>query len=102
MPLYEYRCTQCAHEFEVFHHVGDPGGPCPVCGGQPRRVFKSVGLIFKGSGFHTTDYRKSATKDGAAPKEPAKESSSESPSKSPNESTRKSTEETPKGGDTKS
>lgn len=58
MPLYEYRCTQCQHRFEVYHHVGGSGGPCPVCGGPTKRIFSSIGLIFKGSGFHTTDYRK--------------------------------------------
>src|SRR2546422_1848130 len=59
MPVYEYRCTRCDHLFEVTHEVGGTPGPCPVCGGSARRVFTSVGLIFKGSGFHTTDYRKS-------------------------------------------
>lgn len=72
MPLYEYRCTVCNHLFEVHHEVGGAPGPCPVCGGTPRRIFTSVGLIFKGSGFHTTDYRKpsaseeSRTKDAPA------------------------------------
>lgn len=70
MPLYEYRCTQCDHKFEVYHHVGGVAGPCPVCGGPAKRVFSSIGLIFKGSGFHTTDYRKTPTdgmkSDGAA------------------------------------
>jgi putative FmdB family regulatory protein len=65
MPLYEYRCTKCNHKFEVYHDVGGTAGPCPVCGGEVKRVFSSVGLIFKGSGFHTTDYRKSPSTDGA-------------------------------------
>ena len=65
MPVYEYRCTSCDHLFEVTHEVGGTPGPCPVCGGPARRVFTSVGLIFKGSGFHTTDYRKPSASDGA-------------------------------------
>ena len=65
MPLYEYRCTRCDHLFEVHHEVGGTPGPCPVCGGPARRVFTSVGLIFKGSGFHITDYRKPSPSDGA-------------------------------------
>lgn len=65
MPLYEYRCTQCDHLFEANHEVGGAPGPCPICGGPARRVFTSVGLIFKGSGFHTTDYRKPSPSDGA-------------------------------------
>ncbi len=66
MPLYEYRCARCDHHFEVYHAVGGSAGPCPVCGGPARRVFSSVGLIFKGSGFHTTDYRKKSSSDGEA------------------------------------
>ena len=71
MPTYEYRCLNCNHVFETLHEVGGDPGPCPNCGGTPQRLFTSVGLIFKGSGFHTTDYRK------AAPSQ-AKESSGES------------------------
>lgn len=83
MPLYEYRCENCGHTFDVTHAVGETPGPCPVCGGPARRLFTSVGLIFKGSGFHTTDYRKSSSPDGDAAKTPAKAPASESsPSKS--------------------
>jgi len=69
MPLYEYRCTKCNNVFDVHHEVGASPGPCPVCGGAPRRIFTSVGLIFKGSGFHTTDYPKPGAVDGASGKE---------------------------------
>jgi len=80
MPLYEYRCENCGHTFDVTHPVGGTPGPCPVCGGPARRLFSSVGLIFKGSGFHTTDYRKSSSPDGDAAKTPAKPAASESSS----------------------
>ncbi|MGH8631071.1 MAG: FmdB family zinc ribbon protein [Burkholderiales bacterium] len=80
MPLYEYRCTKCNHVFEVHHEVGASPGPCPVCGGTPRRIFTSVGLIFKGSGFYTTDNRKPGAVDGASGKEPTgKESARKEP-----------------------
>lgn len=70
MPLYEYRCTNCNHLFEVFHEVGGQPGPCPNCGTtSAHRVFTSVGLIFKGSGFHTTDYRRRSTPDGESTKD---------------------------------
>jgi putative FmdB family regulatory protein len=58
MPIYEYRCTQCQHIFERYQPVGDPVPTCPQCGSASKKVYASVGLIFKGSGFHTTDYRK--------------------------------------------
>jgi len=67
MPLYEYRCTQCHHDFEQQQPVGSPAPGCPRCGSPSRKVYSSVGLIFKGSGFHTTDYRKAAPpEDGPA------------------------------------
>ena len=80
MPLYVYRCTRCDHLFEVYHAVGGTPGPCPVCGGPARRVFTSVGLIFKGSGFHTTDYRKSPASDGADKKDADKKAPEKKPS----------------------
>jgi len=80
MPVYEYRCTSCDHLFEVTHEVGGTPGPCPVCGGPARRVFTSVGLIFKGSGFHTTDYRKSPASDGADKKDADKKAPEKKPS----------------------
>lgn len=89
MPLYEYRCANCNHVFERSHEVGGAPGPCPVCGGPARRIFTSVGLIFKGSGFHSTDYRRSSSGDGEAP----------TGTKTPGGSTEggSSTEATPKG-----
>lgn len=64
MPTYEYRCTQCEHVFDCPQRVGDPAPACPKCGSPTRKVFSSVGLIFKGKGFHSTDYRKPASVDG--------------------------------------
>lgn len=70
MPIYEYRCTRCGHQFDVTHAVGETVERCEKCGGPVRRVFSSVGIIFKGPGFHVTDYRKTpapAEGDGKAP-----------------------------------
>lgn len=58
MPIYEYRCTHCDHQFEVTHGVGSKVEHCERCGSPVRRVFSPVGIIFKGPGFHVTDYRK--------------------------------------------
>lgn len=58
MPTYEYRCDNCATNFDVvqsFHD--DPLTECPTCGSPVRKVFGSVGIVFKGSGFYKTDSR---------------------------------------------
>ena len=58
MPTYEYRCDSCDKTFDVvqsFHD--DPLTNCPTCGAPVRKVFGSVGIVFKGSGFYKTDSR---------------------------------------------
>ncbi len=85
MPIYEYRCLQCDHKFDLFHPIGEDPGPCPWCLGPVRRVFSPIGVIFKGSGFHSTDYRKPTPKDEEAPKAPASESASKASKESASE-----------------
>jgi len=66
MPTYEYACRKCAHTFEQFQSMReDPLVRCPSCGKRSlkRLLGGGSGLIFKGSGFYITDYRK-----GGAPK----------------------------------
>ncbi|HMD60806.1 MAG TPA: FmdB family zinc ribbon protein [Opitutaceae bacterium] len=61
MPTYEYVCTKCGHRFEKFQSMRDgPLKKCPECSkaGLKRLVGGGAGLIFKGSGFYSTDYRK--------------------------------------------
>jgi len=70
MPTYDYVCTKCGHEFEAFQSMKDaPLRQCPQCGRKSLKRLLGVGagLIFKGSGFYATDYKKSAAKktDGA-------------------------------------
>ena len=65
MPTYEYKCEKCGHEFEVFQFMTEPPvKKCPECGGHVKKLIgKGSGLIFKGSGFYETDYkRKSSSK----------------------------------------
>lgn len=58
MPIYEYRCKDCNHTFEVFQSFTDDAlTECPTCGGTLRKVFGNVGITFKGSGFYKTDSR---------------------------------------------
>ncbi|MGH9036375.1 MAG: FmdB family zinc ribbon protein [Acidimicrobiia bacterium] len=88
MPTYEYRCTACGQHVEVVQSFSDdPLTECGVCGGELRKVFAPVGIVFKGSGFYKTDSRGSGP---SRKKESAKESSSSSSSTS---STEKSTTE---------
>lgn len=61
MPTYEYQCTKCGHELEAFHSMKDaPLRRCPACkkSALKRKVGGGAGLIFKGTGFYITDYKK--------------------------------------------
>jgi putative FmdB family regulatory protein len=66
MPTYEYECRHCKHRFEEFQSINDrPLVRCPKCGKGVRRLFGGgLGIIFKGSGFYTTDYKRSSTVGG--------------------------------------
>ena len=67
MPTYEYECGDCRKKFEVFQKMTDEYlKHCPKCQGNVRRlVGTGAGVIYKGSGFYTTDYRKPAYKEAA-------------------------------------
>ncbi|UDY37873.1 FmdB family zinc ribbon protein [Dermatobacter hominis] len=56
MPVYEYRCRDCGHDFEIQQSMSDDAlTECPSCGGDLRKVFSPVGIAFKGSGFYKND-----------------------------------------------
>lgn len=58
MPTYQYACTQCGHAFEQYQSFSEDSlTVCPECRGELRKVFNSVGVVFKGSGFYKTDSR---------------------------------------------
>ena len=98
MPTYQYVCTnpEGKHEFEVVQSFSDPAvSTCPECGAPVRKVYGSVGVVFKGSGFYRTDSRKaessttpaaakesSSSKDSSSSSSGSKESSSSSASSS--------------------
>lgn len=72
MPTYEYACKNCGEHLEVVQSFKDePLTTCPNCGGDLRKVFGSIGIAFKGSGFYKTDSR-------PKPKESSSSSSSSS------------------------
>ena len=56
MPIYEYACTACGERTEAKQGFDDPPlEDCPNCGGKLRKLFSPVGIVFKGSGFYSTD-----------------------------------------------
>lgn len=58
LPTYEYACTSCGQHIEVVQSMSDePLRKCGACGGQLRKVFSPIGIVFKGSGFYRTDSR---------------------------------------------
>jgi putative FmdB family regulatory protein len=67
MPTYEYECQKCHHRFELFQSIKDaPKKTCPKCHGRVKRLMGTgAGLIFKGSGFYSTDYRKPGYSEAA-------------------------------------
>lgn len=61
MPTYQYECTACGHQFEIFQSMTDDRlSKCPECGKKKlaRLIGSGSGIIFKGSGFYETDYKK--------------------------------------------
>ncbi len=68
MPTYQYACTnpEGKHEFEVVQSFTDaPVAECPTCGTTVRKVYGSIGVVFKGSGFYRTDSRSGSSTDAA-------------------------------------
>ena len=66
MPVYEFYCDDCGCRFEEYRELKQRSAcPCPECGESARKVFRPVGIIFKGSGFYVTDNRKPEEKSHA-------------------------------------
>ncbi len=84
MPTYEYKCNNCGYVFEEFQSINDePIKICPKCGGSVRKkISAGVGLIFKGSGFYITDYKRKGSSKNGSNSETKSETSSGSSTKS--------------------
>jgi len=81
VPTYQYACTnpEGKHEFEVVQSFTDaPVSVCPECGSPVRKVYGSVGVVFKGSGFYRTDSRKASSASETASSKPSSDSSGSS------------------------
>ncbi len=88
MPTYDYQCEKCKHAFEVFQSMNDKLlRTCPECGGKVKRLIGTgAGVIFKGSGFYETDYKRttaasSAGQEKKADTKPAEPETPASPDK---------------------
>ncbi len=97
MPTYEYECDACGHKFEKFQSMtAKTLRKCPACGKPKlqRLMGAGAGIIFKGSGFYETDYKrksppKSENSDGASKGESASTDSSKSEKGSSDSSSKK-------------
>lgn len=68
MPAYDFRCLACERVFELTRSLSDTSDvTCPDCGGATKRIFTPVGVVFKGSGFHNTDYRPRPKSEESSP-----------------------------------
>ena len=77
MPVYDFKCSECSTVFEIKRSPRQLDDVrCPECDAPAKRVFTPVGAIFKGSGFHTTDYRKQPAGATKSHKCPSADSSS--------------------------
>jgi putative FmdB family regulatory protein len=68
VPTYSYACTECGNRFDIVQGFSDDAlTTCEKCSGRLRKLFNSVGIVFKGSGFYRTDSRESGKKSSKTP-----------------------------------
>jgi putative FmdB family regulatory protein len=83
MPTYEYECQHCHERVEAVQKFSDAAlTVCPLCGGELRKVFSAVGIVFKGSGFYKNDSRKSGSSSESSTTSSSSSSSTASESSS--------------------
>ncbi|HSL06596.1 MAG TPA: FmdB family zinc ribbon protein [Pseudonocardiaceae bacterium] len=83
MPTYSYACTACDHHFDTVQKFTDPSlTDCPECSGRLRKLFSSVGIVFKGSGFYRNDSRASSPAESSSNGKPESKPDATSDSKS--------------------
>ncbi|AQA02115.1 FmdB family transcriptional regulator [Mycobacterium sp. MS1601] len=90
MPTYSYACTDCGDRFDAVQAFSDDAlTTCTKCEGRLRKLFNSVGVVFKGSGFYRTDSREGG-KSSSTSSSSSSESSSSSSDKSSSSSEKSS------------
>jgi putative FmdB family regulatory protein len=82
MPLYEYRCTACRHQFEVIQSFSDkPKRTCEKCGAKVEKLISRTGFVLKGGGWYKDDY--SGKKSSPQSSEGGDSAASSTPSEAP-------------------
>lgn len=93
MPTYVYACRECDERLEVVQKMSDePLKECPKCQGSLRRVLFPPAVVYKGSGFYTTDYKNGGSSSNGSAKT---ETKSETPTETKTETKTESKSETP-------
>lgn len=83
MPTYAYACADCGHAFDIVQSFSDDAlTVCPECGGNLRKQFNAVGVVFKGGGFYRNDSRKTSSSSDSASSSSSSTSGSSSDSSS--------------------
>ncbi|MCE9597080.1 MAG: zinc ribbon domain-containing protein [Spirochaetia bacterium] len=85
MPTYSYQCQSCGHEYDALQSIkSEPDTVCPKCQGRVERLIGAgAGIVFKGSGFYVTDYKKTSSPKSEGSSAPSTASSSTQPSSTP-------------------
>lgn len=97
MPTYSYACTACDNKFDIVQSFSDDAlTECPQCTGRLRKLFNSVGIVFKGSGFYRNDSRSASSSS-----ESSSSSSDSSSSSSSSTSSEKSSSSSSSSSDSK-
>src|SRR5919206_4742681 len=106
VPTYQYACTECGEQLEAVHSSSDPAlTECPACRGRLRKVFNSVGIVFKGSGFYRNDSRAGnghGDKKNESPAETKSESTSSTEKSTPSSASSSSPSSSASGSSTSS
>ena len=91
MPIYEYACTACGERTEAKQSFSDPPlETCENCGGKLRKLYSPVGIVFKGSGFYSTDAKKKSSSSSSSASDPKSDSKSSGDSKTSGDAGKKS------------
>ena len=91
MPIYEYACTACGERTEAKQSFSDPPlDTCELCGGKLRKLYSPVGIVFKGSGFYSTDAKRKSSSSSSSDSKSSGDSKGSGDSKSSGDSGKKS------------